>query len=312
MTVGIGAGGFIGVAHEVTPGTYVAPSKYFPITSENLQFVQDTQWRRVLRQVADNVGPIQGNVHVEGDIELECLTDALPWLLRASRQTVVKTGAGPYTYTFTPSHAALPPDKTLSITVVRAGVVHGFVGCSVASFAFSVDNGVATFKCHVVGMDEATQTLPSATFSTLTPGGAGQYSIQIPTASAVNDVDTFNFEVNDNLEPQFRLRALRTPAFMKFGERTATLSIERDFDTRAELDAFKALTSTSVTVQVDKGASDRVTIKVAGGVRESYVISALSGQGDLIRATIGWQGVYDPATSKAYEIIVITPTETVP
>ena len=49
MAVGIGAGGYVGIAFETTYGTYVPPTKYFPIKSENLKFMQDTYWRRVVQ-----------------------------------------------------------------------------------------------------------------------------------------------------------------------------------------------------------------------------------------------------------------------
>jgi hypothetical protein len=217
-----------------------------------------------------------------------------------------------YTYTFTPSAAATAPDKTLSITTTRAGVAQGFVGCVVQGFEVTVEDGIAMVTFHIVGMDEATQSVPTPTYANQAPYGEGQYSIQIPTASQVNDVDTFTFTVNDNAEPQNRRRSTRSAAFIKFGEREVTLDIERDFDTRTELDAFKALTAQSITVRLDKGASDRVDFKLANAIRETYEISGLQGQGDLIRATIQHMGHYDTGTSKAYEVIVITPTENIP
>jgi hypothetical protein len=312
MTVGIGAGGNVGIALETTAGTYVAPTKFFPIMSENLQFNAENATRRVIRGVADPLGKVQGNSHIAGDIKMEVLSDAFPWFLRASRNTVVKTGTGPYTYTYTPSAAAVAPDKTLSITVVRAGVPQGFVGCIVSGFDVTVEEGIAVVTFHIVGTDEAAQANPTPTFTNQTPYGEGQYSIQIPTASVVNDVNTFTFSVNDNAEPQFRRRAVRSAAFIKFGEREVTLEVERDFDGRTELDAFKALTAQSITVRLDKGASDRVDFKMANSVKETYEISGLAGQGDLITATISHMGHYDTGTSKAYEVIVVTPTENIP
>jgi hypothetical protein len=83
MAVGIHAQGFMGIAHESTQGTYIAPTKFFPIRSETLTYQQDTQWRRVIRGLADNLGAIKGNSHVEGNIVMELMEDALPYFLSA-------------------------------------------------------------------------------------------------------------------------------------------------------------------------------------------------------------------------------------
>ena len=60
MGYGIGAGGILGFAHEVTPGTYVAPAFYWPFLSESVKFQQDTVWRRPIRQSADIIGAVAG------------------------------------------------------------------------------------------------------------------------------------------------------------------------------------------------------------------------------------------------------------
>src|SRR2546423_7258162 len=104
MAYGIGGGGFVGIALETTPNTYVAPTKYFPITSESIGYKQDTVWRRPIRQNVDNLGGVPGNVHIEGDIEMEALMDAAIYFHRIGRTSLTKTGPVTliYTYAFTP------------------------------------------------------------------------------------------------------------------------------------------------------------------------------------------------------------------
>src|SRR4051812_25303815 len=99
MAPGIGASGILGVAIETTSGTYTALTKFIPFEDESLTFVQDTIWRRPIRQTADVVGGVAGNVHIEGDIGFEALTDVVALLLHAARHNVVKTGTGPGPYT---------------------------------------------------------------------------------------------------------------------------------------------------------------------------------------------------------------------
>jgi hypothetical protein len=120
MAVGIGAAGIVGIAFETTPGTYVAPTKFIPVRNENLMYKQETVWRRPIRGVVDVIGGVPGNADVSGDFELEALHDCIPYFIMAGRTTFAKTGTGPYTYTFTPSHVATTVSgKTLSITIVR-------------------------------------------------------------------------------------------------------------------------------------------------------------------------------------------------
>src|SRR6478752_6795572 len=104
MPADIGGNGFVGVAFETVPGTYVAPAFYVPIMSESLKFVQETIYRRPIRQSVDIVGAITGFAHTEGDIVMEAFEDAMAYFFHAGRYSVAKTGAGPdYTYTYTPT-----------------------------------------------------------------------------------------------------------------------------------------------------------------------------------------------------------------
>lgn len=306
MAVGIGAGGYIGIALETVAGTYVAPTKFFPIRSETLQWRQETNWREEIRGVADVIGAVPGNGHIEGDISYVVMSDVLPYFLRASRVTTLKSGAGPYTYVTTPSHAAQAPDKTMSITVVRNGVVFGYVGCVVSSSEYSQENGLAVVTHSMLGNSEASQTLPTPTFSTGTPFGAGKWSIQIPTATQVFDVSNFTFSVEDNGEVQTRLQNVLGAAFIKYGARRVTVHVDRDFHNRTEYDAFKALTASSVTVAMSNGVGDSVTLKTAATIRDTYDLAGLTGQGELIGAGIDWVAIYDTVSSKSYEITVVT------
>lgn len=307
MAVAIGASGFLGVAREVTPGTYVAPEKFMPLRGESLQHMQDTIFRRVLNNTADIKGAVSGYYHIEGDIDVEILEDCLPYLLYGAHGTLVKTGSTPnFIYTYTPS-ATATPTSTLSVTVKRNNEIFGYTGCIVGSMEFTVDEGLLVGTFSIVGRDEATQSAPVLDFPDTVPFGPGQYSIQVPTASQVFDVDTFTLQVEDNAEPQYRLGNVnRAAQFVKFGERDITLSMERDFENRTEYDLYKALTSRNITILATKGANNSVQFVTPASIAETYEITGLEGQGDLVRANISYRGVYDAATSKALEMVIKT------
>jgi hypothetical protein len=305
MAVGVGGGGYLGLALEVTPGTYVAPTKYVPIMDESLKFVQNTIWRRPIRQSVDIIGAVPGDAHIEGDVHMEAFEEVVPYFLYCARAGVVKSGSGNFTYVFT-GNAAAASSRSLSLTVVRNGVVFGYVGCVVSSFVFEIVDGNLHFNPSILGLDEASQSLPTASWPTTeTPFGAGAYSIQIPTASQVFDTDKFTFTVDDNGAPQFRLKNTgRGAQFISYGERAVTLTVDRDFQDRNEYDAFKALTASSLTLVATKGVNNSIQLDLPTTLKSDYAVG-LSGEGDLLRGSVSYNGAID-GTGKAYQVTVKT------
>ena len=302
----IGASSVMGVALESTPGTYVAPTKFIPFESESLNYTQDTNWRRPIRNTAGIVGAAPGNAHVEGDLEMEALSDVVALLLHASRCTVTKTGTAPnFQYVFVPAPVAVPT-KTMSVSIRRGAEVFGYVGCVISSFTLTIDDsGAMKFSCSIVGNNEASQSaLTGIVWPTTSPFGVGQYSIEIPTSTQVFDCDNFEFQSEDNADPQFRLKNTTGAQFVAFGESNATISVERDFETRTDYDSFKALTAQSLTMVATQSANSEIAILMPVAIKDSYEVS-IGGQGDLIRASVTYNGVID-ATGKHYEITVKT------
>lgn len=308
MPPGIGATGSLGVAFETTANTYVAPVKWLSLLSENLHYIQDTIWRRVMRGTADVVSATPGNVHIAGDIHLEATPDTVAWVLYACRAAVTKTGAGPYTYNVVGTHGAGgAAGRTMSMTIVRNGVVFGYVGVVVSSFTFTINNGGLELTVSVIGSDEAVQSAPTVVYPTNVPFGAGMYNIQIPTATQLFDMDTFTFTVDDHAVPQYRLKNTgRGAQFVQYGERDCTLQCQRDFISRAEYDTFKTLTQQSITLKAIKDASNEIDILMPVSDHETYEVTGLSGEGVLVRAAITYRGLYDITTTAPYKITVIT------
>lgn len=310
----IGAAGYLGIAKEVTLGTWVTPAKYFPIRSESLHLVAEHKFIRSIRAIADQHQVKAGNYHVEGDIELDLTPAALAWLMQGMRGTVVKSGAGPYTYTLTPAHTGvLATGKSVSLSVFRPGVndLFGYTGCCVGSLELSTDEGSLVGRASIVGLDEADQTPGAVTWSTTDlPFGPGEWDIEIPDASDVSDVNTFTATINDNAEAVHRLRATRAPRFIKFGERQVTLTMERDFETRTDYDAFKAATGQSAAIVATQGANDSIELILRNAIKESYE-HPLSGQGDLVMASVNYQALYAAASSDVYSLIAKSNTENI-
>lgn len=274
-------------------GVYAAPTKYVPIRNESMHIVEETVFRRPIRQSADVVGAVAGNEHAEGDIEMEAAEDWILYFLLSSRMQCTKTGAGPnYTYAFTPLPSATS-GLTLSVTVVRAGEVFAYTGVTVGSWKFGIDSGLLVFTASCVANNESTQSSPTSTWPTTAPFGAGTYSVEFPTGSPVVDTDTFEITCEDNAEVQFRLKSTgRGGDFTKYGERDFTMTAGRDFTSKTDYNAFKAVTAQSVTISATKGVSNSIAIVMPVMIKESYEV-ALSGQGDLIRGNITYRGMID-------------------
>jgi len=304
MTKTLGAAGYIGVAIETTPNTYEPPTKFFPIRNEGLSWVQNTNWRRVIRGTADVIGAVAGNGNVEGDIDMELLTDVLPYFLLCARGELTKGGTAPFEYEFIPTHGALAAN-TMSITIVRGDEAFGYVGCVVSSMTFSVDNDMGVMNLSVLGAAEEAVATPAApAYGDDVPFGAGTWSLQIPTATQIFDADNFSFEVNDNGEVQNRLKSTLGAEFIAYGERDLQLSLDRDFEDRDEYENFKQLTARSVTVALNEAANNQVSFEMVAAIIDDYAVN-LSGVGDLVRSSTTYIGTAGSA-NEAYKILITT------
>lgn len=298
------SGAFPSTNSASNPGVYAVPTKYIPIQSESMKYMQSTTFRRSIRQSVDVTGVAAGNAHTEGDLSIEVTADSAVYLHKITRAGLVKTGAGPFTYKFSNSACGATAPMTASLTVVRNGIVFGYIGCVVSQAKYSLDNGTMVASYSIVGTDELVQTIPTATWPSTQPFGNGDIAIEIPTGTAVFDSDNFDFTINDNAEPMFRARNTGLGAqFIKFGERSSELSLTRDFFSRADYDAFKVLTGQSITVSAARGA-ETMTFLMPAMIKDSYEVT-LSGQGDLVVGTIAYQGTLD-GTGKSYEITLVT------
>lgn len=305
----ISGSGFMGLAFETTPGTYVAPSKFFPILSESLGFMPNNQFRRPIRQTVDQIGMIAGNIDVTGNVTMEALDDVIVYWLYAMRTTIAKSGTGPFTYTITPV-TGVTANRTLSLTVVRAGTVFGYVGCVVSKLTLSIQGDHLQAQVDIVGTNETVQALPTPTWTTNSvPFGPGMWNVQVPTATQIFDMDTFSFSIDEAFAAQYRLKNTgvnqgRGAQFVAAGERTIQLTASRDFIDRTDYNNFQANVSQSVTITAVNGANSSISFLIPVAFKSAFAIP-LGAQGNLVRSNITYESVID-ATGKAAQLTVIT------
>jgi len=325
MPAGLGGGGKVGIAFETTMGTYAAPTVFVPVLSESLKYTEDKYYSEQIRQQTIVSDVKSSYYHVEGDIEMEVDPTNHPYWLYASRHTPSKTGAGPFVYKFVPSSAGSASTaagtttaKTISITVVRNGIVFGYTGCVVGSFEYTIEDGVLRCTMSVLGLAEAVQSAPTPTWPAPDLLGADAHHVYLaasgvtPTFGAVDvNFNGFTFRANHNAEAQNRIRADRSASYISFGVTEAEIESELDFLTRTDYDNMVANTTRAIKLESTNGGGTLAAATsgiILQGNRVSYDAYdiGLEGMGDLIMA--GFTGrIIGIAGGDAYEISVKSP-----
>jgi hypothetical protein len=298
MAIGVSGGGNAGLAFEVTPGTYVAPTKFFPILGESLEFQPGNVYRRPIRQSVDAIGVVPGNVVITGSMSMEALDDVIVYFLYAMRMGIVKSGTTPnWIYTCTPTSTSVFPTRTLSITVVRNGQVFGYVGCVCTKMTLSIQNDILQMDCDIIAQNEATQSAPTPTWGTSVPYGPGTWNIGIPTATQVFDMDTFSYSIDEAGAAAYRLKNTgansgRGAQFVSMGERTVQMTASRDFLDKTDYGLFQAGTAQTITIACLRGINNGISF-LMGSVFKSAMQIPLSAQGDIIRASLTYDTTID-------------------
>lgn len=305
----IAGNGAIWVGLEATYGTPVDPTAagvgvWVPIISEALQYTEDKYYSPQIRQSAIVSDVRQSYYHVEGDIVMEVDPNFLPYFLYASRHTVVKGGAGPYTYAATPTNvgATYPggTSKGLSIYTLRNAVGFLYSGCVVNNWEFTIENGVLRVTMGMLGLAEVDPATSTPTTSWIDPVlyGADAHTIFVDAAgvspafaSADSTFNGFTWRANYNGSAQNRIVPDRAATYVAYGETEATYDTELDFVSKTEYDNMKNNTLRSIRLASLHGgadfasATDGVQITTYRSNYDVYQVG-LSGMGDLLMARV--------------------------
>lgn len=189
MAIGSGLGAQIGIAPEVTYGTFLAPTKFIEFTKESLQLKKTTAQSAGI--AAGRLLPLSSRRVVtqrqaSGSLEMEVTNKGMGVLLQTlmgTTVTPVQQGAGPaYLQTHTLADTA---GKSLVIqkgVPLTTGVVTDktFIGCKITSAEFSCGVGemlTASFEIDAKDCDEA-QTLATASYPAMSPFNFSQMAVK--------------------------------------------------------------------------------------------------------------------------------------
>lgn len=189
MAIGSGLGAQVGIAAEVSYGTFLAPTKFVEFTKESLALKKTTAQSAGI--AAGRLLPLSSRRVVtqregSGSLEMEVTNKAMGVLLQSlmgTTVTPVQQGAGPaYLQTHTLADTAgksLVIQKGVPLTS-GAVIDKTFVGCKIVSAEFSCEVGgmlTASFEIDAKDVDE-TQTLAVATYPSMSPFHFAQLAVK--------------------------------------------------------------------------------------------------------------------------------------
>lgn len=265
MTTRTGLDAQLGVAEEVTVGTYVAPTRYVDFLSESLSLDVDrieSEGIRAGRRVLDAADWAPGAKTVSGDVSFNARTRDLGLWLKHAFGGVSTSGAGPYTHTFTPGDLF---GKGLTVQVGRpdaSGTVQPFsyLGCKVSSLTLSTSVGeLVEVSASLIGRDESTaQALGTAAYtasSTLWTFVHGALTI----GGTATPVESLELSIENGLQDsRHRLGSDVSTEQREEAKRNITLSAEVDFTNLTHYNRLASGATAAVVLAFTSG-SDTLT-----------------------------------------------------
>ncbi|MGW6418846.1 phage tail tube protein [Streptomyces sp. NPDC055055] len=200
MAIGSGLGAQVGIASEVSFGTFVAPTRFVEFTKESLVLKKTTAQSTGIaagRLMALSSRRVVTQREVSGSLELEVTNKGMGVLFQALMGTTVTPVQQAVTTAYLQTHTLADTwGKSLTIqkgVPLTTGTVtdKSFLGCKVTSAEFSCEVGgmlTSTFEFDGRDCDE-TQTLAAASYSNMSPFHFGQLAVKSGSFGAETALD---------------------------------------------------------------------------------------------------------------------------
>jgi hypothetical protein len=311
--VDIGSNNAVWIGIETTYGTAVDPTAsgvgvWMPILDEALVYTEAKYYSPQIREQAMMSSVVPAPYHVEGPIHFEVDANYLPYLLYASRHSVVKSGSGPYLYIARPTAAgATYPGGTakgISIAIKRNGVGFLYSGCVISEWSFTINNGVLECTATVLGLAEANTAATLVGVPTWIDAelfGADAHSIYVDTAGLTPTFASlspafsgYTMDINHAAVAENRINPSRAANFIAYGVTEATLTTELDFLDKTEYNNFKNSTLRSIKLESNRpggagstygAATEAVRIINYRTAYDQYTVDT-KGMADLVSAAV--------------------------
>lgn len=267
MALKSGLAAQLGVKAETTWGTFVAPTRFYPLISESLtEEIDRIESEGIVTglRVLNSAQWAAGNVDVGGDIQTELYQQGMGALLKACFGAVSTSGAGPYTHTFTPGDLT---DDHLSVQVGKpdgAGTVQpfSFSGMKVTDWELSMEaGGLVTLSTSLVGKQLATsESLATASFGT---GAATPFTFKHASATIAGgaaNVKKLTISGSNGLDSDRRFIGSEyraEPLEAELREYSGTVDLE--FESLTQMNRFRNATEVALVATISAGASASLT-----------------------------------------------------
>lgn len=253
----LGALGYVGYGVESTEGTFVAPTKFLPVSSFSFEDTNDYIVPDQIRNTRDRSVAMAAPYMTSGSMEMELIPYDISTLLKSAFAASVSTsayGGGGYQHALTPGDTS--PTLTFEsnaadILVMRYGGIRVNTLEIKAAFGEIVTSswGLEGTTRQSMGSSQTSQTYTDVLplhFTGADVFVAGSQNVM---------VKDFSFTVGNNLERIGTLRKTRSWRRTALGMRDTGLSMTLDFTDSAEYDRFLAENEFVVKLHMESGTS---------------------------------------------------------
>jgi hypothetical protein len=261
----------LGFAEETTWGTGVTPTLFVPLVNESINQQIDRLESKAIIAGARAIRSQQwtpGNQYVKGSVGLELNDRTTSMLFKHMFGTVVTSGAGPYTHTFTPGDL-----KNLGLTLQigrpdNSGTVQPFTyaGTKIGKWQLGLKaDEIATLGLDIVAKSETTATaLASASYAaSISPLSFVGASLNIAgSAYKVNNVTLSGDNKLDDKRIFIGQTTVDEPLEVDLREYVGT--IDSEFVDLTAYNRFVAGTEAALVLSLAKGTS---TVTITCNVR---------------------------------------------
>lgn len=320
MAIGSGLGAQVGVAPEVTYGTYVAPTKFVEFTKESVVLKKTTAQSAGI--AAGRLVPLASRRVVTqreaaGSLDMEFTNKAMGLFLQALMGTTVTPVQQAATAAYLQTHI-LANNFGKSLTIQKGvplttGTVtrKNFLGCKVISAEFSCEvGGMLTVSFEIDAKDsEETSVLAAASYPAMAPFHFGQMGVSLGALASETARDGIR---------KVSLKIERPSATDRFYANSSALkaepiandqvkisgSIERDYvstdlDDLHTSDAASSLIWSFVGPEIAPTYNERVSFLLPA-IKFDDQPPAVEGF-DVVKQTLNFTGLYDGTNANKIE-----------
>lgn len=267
MALKSGMAAQLGVKAETTWGTFVAPTRFYPLISESLsEEIARLESEGIIagQRVLRSEQWAAGNVDVAGDIQTELYQQGMGALLKACFGAVATTGSGPYTHTFTPGDLT---DDHLSVQIGKpdvAGTVQpfSFYGMKVPEWELSMEaGGLVTLTTSLAGKQLATSdALATASFGS---GAATPFTFKHATAAIAGgaaNVKKLTIKGTNGLDTDRRFLGSEYRAEpLEADLRDYSGTVDLEFESLTQYNRYRNANEVALVSTISAGASASLT-----------------------------------------------------